>query len=108
MLPGVEAALQLMRLDLAGVAVSSGAACSSGKVGASHVLLAMGLGEALARCAIRVSLGWSSTEADVRRFLEVWGELWRDGAARLGPCAVADNADIHGQRAGGVARWAGN
>ena len=64
-----------MALDLAGVAVSSGAACTSGKVGASHVLLAMGLPDALARCAIRVSLGWSTTPADVDRFVEAWRSL---------------------------------
>jgi cysteine desulfurase len=73
--PGIESATQLMALDLAGVAVSSGAACTSGKVGASHVLLAMGLPEALARCAIRVSLGWSTTPADVDRFVEAWRSL---------------------------------
>jgi cysteine desulfurase len=64
-----------MALDLEGVAVSTGAACSSGKVGPSHVLLAMGLAEADARCAIRVSLGWSSTEQDVARFVAAWRGL---------------------------------
>ena len=73
--PGLAAETQLMALDLAGVAVSSGAACSSGKVGPSHVLAAMGLPPDLARCAIRVSLGWSSTAADIERFLTVWGDL---------------------------------
>lgn len=70
--PGLDNATQLMALDLAGIAVSTGAACSSGKVGSSHVLRAMGLPEALARCAIRVSLGWSTTADDVERFLAVW------------------------------------
>ena len=73
--PASAAETQLMALDLAGVAVSSGAACSSGKVGPSHVLAAMGLPPDLARCAIRVSLGWSSTAADIQRFLKVWGDL---------------------------------
>jgi cysteine desulfurase len=73
--PGLAAETQLMALDLAGVAVSSGAACSSGKVGPSHVLAAMGLAPDLARCAIRISFGWSSTERDVARFLRAWGEL---------------------------------
>jgi cysteine desulfurase len=73
--PGLPAEVQLMALDLAGVAVSSGAACSSGKVGPSHVLAAMGFGPELARCAIRVSLGWSSTAADVERFAHAWGSL---------------------------------
>ena len=64
-LPGVSAETLVIALDLAGVAVSAGAACSSGKVGASHVLEAMGLEPALTRAAIRVSLGWASTERDV-------------------------------------------
>lgn len=67
--------MQVMRLDLAGVSVGSGSACSSGKVAASHVLGAMGLAEAAARRAIRVSLGWSTVEADVDRFLEAWVPL---------------------------------
>ena len=66
-LPGVPAATQVMALDLAGVAVSAGAACSSGKVAASHVLTAMGL-PAAARESIRVSLPWNATEADVAAF----------------------------------------
>ncbi|HEX6010389.1 MAG TPA: cysteine desulfurase family protein [Geminicoccaceae bacterium] len=73
--PGLSAEVQLMALDLAGVAVSSGAACSSGKVGPSHVLAAMGFTPELARCTIRVSLGWSSTAADVKRFADAWGTL---------------------------------
>jgi cysteine desulfurase len=71
-LPGASAETLVIALDLAGVAVSAGAACSSGKVGASHVLEAMGLEPALARAAIRVSLGWGSTEGDVAAFAEAW------------------------------------
>jgi cysteine desulfurase len=82
LLPGVDGATQLMALDLAGIAVSTGAACSSGKVGPSHVLLAMGLPEPEARCAIRISLGWSTTEADTRRFLEAWLAVRERVAAR--------------------------
>jgi len=55
--------------------VSAGAACSSGKVGASHVLQAMGIEPVLARAAIRVSLGWNSTEKDVEAFLEAWSNV---------------------------------
>ena len=66
--PGVEAATLMIALDLAGVAVSSGAACSSGKVTPSHVLAAMGVAPGLARGAIRLSLGWGSSEIDVERF----------------------------------------
>jgi cysteine desulfurase len=74
-LPGVAAETQVMALDLAGVAVSSGAACSSGKVRASHVLGAMGVDAEAAACAIRVSLGWASTGADIERFVAAWRGL---------------------------------
>ncbi len=65
-----------MALDLAGVAVSAGSACSSGKVTPSHVLTGMGLPEAAAREAVRFSLGWETTEADVDRAAEAWTTLW--------------------------------
>jgi cysteine desulfurase len=68
-IPGLLAETALIGLDLDGVCVSSGAACSSGKVGASHVLAAMGVPESLARCALRVSLGWSSTREDIESAL---------------------------------------
>jgi cysteine desulfurase len=68
-LPGVSAETALMALDLDGVMLSSGAACSSGKVKPSHVLAAMGVEEELSRCALRASLGWNSTEADVETAL---------------------------------------
>jgi cysteine desulfurase len=81
--PGVEAATLMIALDLAGVAVSSGSACSSGKVAPSHVLRAMGVRPELARGAIRVSLGWASGEADVARFAEAFtGAIARMRAAR--------------------------
>jgi cysteine desulfurase len=80
-LPGRSAEIQVMALDLAGVAVSSGAACSSGKVRASHVLGAMGLSAADAGCAIRVSLGWASSEDDVDRFVAAWRGLAARGVA---------------------------
>lgn len=66
--PGLSVDTLLMTLDLAGFAVSSGSACSSGKVGQSHVLAAMGVAPELARCAVRVSLGWNTTAADVAAF----------------------------------------
>ena len=77
-LPGVAAQTQVMALDLAGVAVSAGAACSSGKVTRSHVLEAMGLGE-LAGQAIRVSLPWNASRADADHFIAAY----RDVATRL-------------------------
>jgi len=75
-MPGVANETQLIAFDLAGIAVSTGSACSSGKVGASHVLAAMGLDPAQAGSAIRVSLGWASTEDDVERFVAAWSRLY--------------------------------
>jgi len=80
-LPGRPAATQVMALDLAGIAVSAGAACSSGKVKASHVLEAMGVGPDLADHAIRVSLGWATGEAEIDRFLEAWSAMARQPVA---------------------------
>lgn len=81
-MPGVASEIQVMALDLAGVAVSAGAACSSGKVAASHVLRAMGIAEAQAGMAIRVSLGWRSQAGDVDAFLHAWGELYARAGQR--------------------------
>lgn len=81
-LAGRRADVQLIALDLAGFAVSSGAACSSGKVAQSHVLAAMGLPE-LAGSAIRVSLPWSVQEPDVDRFIEAYMSLARSGRPGL-------------------------
>ena len=64
-IPGVSSETALIALDLDGIAVSSGAACSSGKVKPSHVLAAMGAPETLARCAIRISFGWTNQQSDV-------------------------------------------
>ena len=64
-LPGLQAETAVIAMDLEGVAVSSGAACSSGKVRSSRVLEAMGVGPALARAALRVSFGWASKDSDV-------------------------------------------
>ncbi|WP_298726729.1 cysteine desulfurase family protein [uncultured Ferrovibrio sp.] len=75
-MPGVPAETQVMALDLAGVAVSAGSACSSGKVTPSHVLTGMGLPEPTAREAIRFSLGWATSEADIERAARVWSEFW--------------------------------
>jgi cysteine desulfurase len=85
--PGFASDRQVMGLDLAQVMVSAGSACSSGKVKASPVLAAMGQGE-LAGCAIRVSGGWNTTEADWDRFVETWSEIHRRHVARRQP-AVA-------------------
>lgn len=74
-LPGVSNEVQVMALDLAGVAISAGAACSSGKLTPSHVLQAMDAGGDAAASAIRVSLGWQTSAADCDRFVEVWTAL---------------------------------
>ena len=76
-MPGIAAETQVIALDLEGVMVSAGAACSSGKVGPSHVLEAMGVGPDLVGSTIRVSLGWNSSEADVAHFLRAWTALYR-------------------------------
>lgn len=76
-LPGVAAAAQLIELDLAGIAVSAGSACSSGTLKPSRVLGAMGWPETAAREVIRVSLAPQSTRAEVERFLEAWTGLAR-------------------------------
>jgi cysteine desulfurase len=73
--PGGKAETAVIGLDLDGFAVSSGAACSSGKVAASHVLAAMGVPPTLARGAVRVSLGYATQEADIDRFLSAWIRL---------------------------------
>ena len=76
-MPGMAAATQVIALDLDGVMVSAGAACSSGKVGPSHVLAAMGLPPDVRSSTIRVSLGWSTTEAEIGRFIQSWTALYR-------------------------------
>lgn len=80
--PGLSAETQLAALDLDGIAVGAGAACSSGKLAPSHVLIAMGFSEPEARSAIRVSLGWSTSEAEIDRFLGSWEALYRRWHAR--------------------------
>lgn len=74
-LPGTSSETLLMALDLDGVAISNGAACSSGRVEPSHVLTAMGLGRDLASSALRISLGWATKEADIDRFLAAWATV---------------------------------
>jgi cysteine desulfurase len=70
--PGMKAETAVIAFDLEGIALSSGAACSSGKVQPSHVLAAMGVPAQLARAAVRVSLGPSTTESQIERFIEAW------------------------------------
>lgn len=83
-LPGVEAQVLLMILDIGGIAVSSGSACSSGKVKPSHVLAAMGVESSLARGATRVSLGWTSRPEDCESFEEALENAVRTTGRRGG------------------------
>lgn len=73
--PGIAAETQVMALDLAGIAVSAGSACSSGKVAPSHVLRAMGAAPELVGSAIRISLGWRTTADDIDHLVEAWTAL---------------------------------
>jgi cysteine desulfurase len=73
--PGMSAETLLMNFDLEGIAVSSGSACSSGKVTKSHVLSAMAVAPELARGAIRISLGWNTTHEHIEHFTSVWRKL---------------------------------
>lgn len=86
-MPGVGSETQLMAFDLAGVAISAGSACSSGRIEASHVIKAMGFG-VVASTAIRISGGWDSSEADVRKATAEWIKLYdRVGAKTTQTCA---------------------
>jgi len=89
MAPGWKGETQVMQMDLAGFAISAGSACSSGKVRASDVLLAMGYSDALARCAIRISLGPETTQDQVLRFAESWSAAYKRHLSRHGPDAGA-------------------
>lgn len=72
---GLSAQTQMMALDLDGISVSSGSACSSGSFKPSHVLMAMGVSEEDAKCALRLSLGWGTTTADIDHFVKIWSKL---------------------------------
>ncbi|MGB3737938.1 MAG: aminotransferase, partial [Pontixanthobacter sp.] len=66
---------QLMRFDMVGIAVSQGSACSSGTLKQSHVMDAIGIDPDTAARMIRVSVGWTTTRADVERFAEAWIDM---------------------------------
>ena len=91
--PGLKAETAVIALDLAGAAVSSGAACSSGKVQRSHVLTAMGVPAGLTRGAVRISFGWSTSEAEADGLINAWikvsESLLNDGAADDASAAAA-------------------
>jgi cysteine desulfurase len=75
-MPGVVAETQVMALDLAGISVSSGSACSSGKVGRSAVLVAMGVEPSVADTALRISFGWNTESEDIERLIAAWRDLY--------------------------------
>lgn len=85
-MPGVKAETQVVALDLAGVCVSAGSACSSGKVHRSPVLAAMGIEDAEAGTAIRISFGWSSRPGDSERLIAAWRDLY----IRVGQSDIVD------------------
>ncbi len=74
-MPGLPSETQVIGFDLAGIAVSAGSACSSGRVGPSHVLDAMGIDRDLASRAVRISLGWRTAAGDIVRVIEGWAAL---------------------------------
>jgi cysteine desulfurase len=74
-MPGVASASQLVQLDLAGISVSAGSACSSGSMKPSRVLSAMGIPEETAACVIRVSFGPATREEEVERFVAEWRRI---------------------------------
>lgn len=76
MMPGVSSETQVMSFDLAGIELSAGSACSAGRIEPPYVLTAMGVPDAEALCALRVSLGWDTTEADIDRFIDEWCRIF--------------------------------
>jgi cysteine desulfurase len=85
--PGLKNSVAMMGLDLKGISISSGSACSSGKVGPSHVLKAMGVPAELSDCAMRLSVGWNTSEADIAAFLEGFSEVLGRHRERRGKAA---------------------
>ena len=74
-MPNISSETQLMNFDLAGICVSAGSACSSGRIESSHASKAMGVSEAEASTAIRITMGWGTTETEVQRFIAEWKNI---------------------------------
>ena len=85
--PGLSSEVQVMGLDLAGIAISAGSACAAGRVEAPYVLTAMGVDDALAICAVRISLGWTTNAADMDKLVQSWGALYQRTQDRAAPAA---------------------
>jgi cysteine desulfurase len=90
-MPDMDAELQLMAFDLAGIAVSAGSACSSGRIEASEALIAMGVDRKHAQQAIRVSLGWNTDAAEIKSFIRTWQQLYEKRRQPDTP-AMTDNS----------------
>ncbi|MEB3701648.1 Cysteine desulfurase NifS [Candidatus Bealeia paramacronuclearis] len=85
-MPHVSSEVQLMAFDLAGISISIGSACSSGKVKPSHVLSAMGVQNLHQNGAIRVSLGWNTKPQDIEVFVSEWKHIYQGNLQRLAVC----------------------
>jgi cysteine desulfurase len=85
--PGLSSETQVMGLDLAGIAISAGSACAAGRVEAPYVLTAMGVADELAVCAVRVSLGWTTTSDHIDRFIDAWHALQERALSRSSSAA---------------------
>lgn len=77
-MPGVKSDVQLMAFDMNSIAVSSGAACSSGRIEPSYVLLAMGATTEQANCSIRISIGWNTTDDDIEKIVNCWYNIYKN------------------------------
>lgn len=86
-LPGIKSETMLMALDLDGIALSNGSACSSGTVKASHVLRAMGVSDDIAKSALRISMGWNTNQNDADRFIASWKKLYERVKDKIKPNA---------------------
>lgn len=93
--PGLDAETLLMALDLDGIAVSAGAACSSGKIGRPRVLDAMGVPDDLSRGAVRVSLGWTSEAEDIDRFVRSWSRAYERARTKAANVNASVTAGVH-------------
>ena len=81
--PGFSAEVQVLGMDLAGYAISSGSACSAGRVDPPFVLTEMGVADELASCAIRISLGWTTKEREISGFVDAWSNLYSRNRERI-------------------------
>lgn len=86
LMPGVSSEIQVISFDMAGIEVSAGSACSAGRIEPPYVLRAMGVSDQDALCALRVSLGWDTTEAEIDRFVGEWGRIFARAGSGIAIC----------------------